>query len=238
MFPSDAQGLSPRWRAAQSAERNGVLHLSEQAKAIGKAFNAMIRNLFTTYVKPEMKVLEVGCGAYGIISELNCKTKIGIDPLMETYGKYFDLDKRTLYIAAVGEALPIRDNSIDVCFCNNVLDHTSEPSIVLNQINRALKTRGILILGLYCYETSLLWWLALLKEKLPFLRDIYHPHHFTISQLNALLTLTGFKIISHIDITKETYALHAPLYREASVKRALKCLLGKVYYFLFVCQKE
>jgi 2-polyprenyl-6-hydroxyphenyl methylase/3-demethylubiquinone-9 3-methyltransferase len=106
-------------------------------------------------IEPQGKsALEVGCGG-GILCEeiaaMGFETT-GIDPSERSlhfageHSRQSGLNIR--YDTGSGEALPYGDNSFDVVFCCDVLEHVSDPNRVISEISRVLK-RG----GVFCYDT-------------------------------------------------------------------------------------
>ena len=98
--------------------------------------------------------LEVGCGG-GIFCEEIARMGFdatGIDPsgqslqIAITHAKAGGLKIR--YETGRGEALPHRDNSYDVVFCCDVLEHVSDLPAVISEISRVLKPGGV-----FCYDT-------------------------------------------------------------------------------------
>ena len=98
--------------------------------------------------------LEVGCGG-GIFCEEIARMGFdatGIDPsgqslqIAVTHAKAGGLKIR--YEKGRGEALPYRDNSYDVVFCCDVLEHVPDLPAVISEISRVLKPGGV-----FCYDT-------------------------------------------------------------------------------------
>ena len=106
-------------------------------------------------VDPQGKAaLEVGCGG-GILCEEIARLGFavtGIDPsehsLQIAAGHAQAGGLRINYKQGSGEAIPYRDNSFDVVFCCDVLEHVREVPKVIAEISRVLKPGGI-----FCYDT-------------------------------------------------------------------------------------
>jgi 2-polyprenyl-6-hydroxyphenyl methylase/3-demethylubiquinone-9 3-methyltransferase len=106
-------------------------------------------------VNPQGKTaLEVGCGG-GILSEEIARMGFyvtGIDPsehslqIATSHAKASGL--RINYEKGIGEALPCPDNSSDIVFCCDVLEHVRDVPKVVSEIFRVLKPGGI-----FCYDT-------------------------------------------------------------------------------------
>jgi 2-polyprenyl-6-hydroxyphenyl methylase/3-demethylubiquinone-9 3-methyltransferase len=100
------------------------------------------------------EALDIGCGG-GFLAEefagLGCRVT-GIDPsepslaTARAHARQSGLD--ITYLQATGEALPFPDESFDIVYCCDVLEHVSDLECVIAQSSRVLR-RG----GVYCYDT-------------------------------------------------------------------------------------
>jgi 2-polyprenyl-6-hydroxyphenyl methylase/3-demethylubiquinone-9 3-methyltransferase len=95
--------------------------------------------------------LEIGCGG-GILCEEIARmgfTTIGIDPsepslqVARSHANMSGLSIR--YDTGAGEALPYQDDSCDLVFCCDVLEHVSDLAQVISEINRVLKPAGVFL---------------------------------------------------------------------------------------------
>ena len=98
--------------------------------------------------------LEVGCGG-GILCEEIARMGFnvtGIDPSGQSLhiaGKHAQTSGLAIrYEKGIGEALPFRDNTCDVVFCCDVLEHVRDLPNVISEISRVLKPGGV-----FCYDT-------------------------------------------------------------------------------------
>lgn len=98
--------------------------------------------------------LEVGCGG-GLLCEEIARMGFetyGVDPSLNSLRTAVNHSKasglRIHYQPGTGEALPYGDNTMDVVFCCDVLEHISDPEKVISEISRILKPGGI-----FCYDT-------------------------------------------------------------------------------------
>ena len=127
------------------------------------------------------EVLEVGCGATGIIFYLkNAKTRIGIEPM--------DVDdlieewKRPFVRKGVGEELPFEDGSFDIAICFSVLEHILDPTKLIGEVRRVLRDKGDFLSWFHCLRNQF-------KYLQPFLNkiDSARPHHFTLCEVLTLM---------------------------------------------------
>ena len=137
----------------------------------------------------DKRVLEIGCGPAGIIFSINnAKDRVGLEPLDITH-LLNSSRKKSVIKSGSGENIPYSDKSFDVILCFNVLDHTINPSKVLNEIYRVLDENGEFLL-----------WVHVLKQRFKFLTPILnkvdspHPHHFTATDILDLVDPMGLKL--------------------------------------------
>ena len=91
-----------------------------------------------------LNILDIGAGA-GIVPQMNFKgiaaRVCGIDPDARVL-KNFNLDEGRI---AYGENVPYPDQSFDLIFCDNVLEHLPEPEKVFQEISRLLRPGGLFL---------------------------------------------------------------------------------------------
>jgi SAM-dependent methyltransferase len=161
-------------------------------------------------ISPEARVLEVGCGAHGLIFFFGAKDGVGVDPLADHYRKLFpEWQDRARTIAAPGEHLPFEDASFDLVLCDNVVDHAENPRRILEEIARVLAPGGMLYFevnvhhGFYhAAATAHAGWRALgvPLEITPFAD---HTVHLTRGAARALFDGLPFRIVSETDDIEE-----------------------------------
>ncbi len=100
------------------------------------------------------RVLDIGCGGSFLAEEfarLGCQV-VGVDPSaasLETaraHARISDLD--IAYRVGVGEHLPCDDESFDIVYCCDVLEHVNDLDKVIAETVRVLKPGGV-----YFYDT-------------------------------------------------------------------------------------
>ncbi|RYE49437.1 MAG: class I SAM-dependent methyltransferase [Hyphomicrobiales bacterium] len=104
----------------------------------------LFRQRILEIVRPHHVVLDLGAGA-GIVAQMNFRGQVaricGID-LDERVCVNPLLDEGRVADAA---AIPFPDESFDVVFADNLLEHLPEPSAVFAEVNRVLKPGGIFL---------------------------------------------------------------------------------------------
>lgn len=101
----------------------------------------------------ELRALDIGCGG-GFMAEefarIGCRV-VGIDPSpvsIRTARRHASSDLKIEYVVAAGEQLPLSDQSFDVAYCCDVLEHVSDLDLVIQETARILKPGG-----LYLFDT-------------------------------------------------------------------------------------
>ena len=192
------------------------------------------------------KILDLGSGPGGVakgIHELikNFEIKnskiIAVDPLMDFYKNEIGLlieDDFLSLLSNKGEKLEISDNSIDIVFSTNVLDHCDNPAKIVDEVYRVLKPGGKFYPSLHLVYS----YLSLFTPYIKYF-DTNHPYHLTLSMVEKLFVKKFVKVkvlnkypISH-DQKNFTFL---NIFKGNSRIRSLKRFLSK--FVLFTCYFE
>lgn len=140
------------------------------------------------------KLLEVGSGFGNFLLVARKKFNIdayGVEPSSDGFGDSDSIAKQILsdnevdpavIINGKGEAIPFPDNSFDICYSSNVLEHVDDPQKVISEMIRVTKSGGIIQItvpnygsffeGHYAmfylpYQPKWLWklWLSLVSKR-------------------------------------------------------------------------
>lgn len=161
-------------------------------------------------------VLEIGTGGDGFVNFIPDSFCVGLEPLL------FEMRRNGIgifspyarFVCGMGEHLPFRDNSFDVVFLYNVLDHTSDPTQGMNEVRRVLRPNGVLHLLVDTYS------LAFKLYRRFYRRDPYHPHTFTPRQIRRRLLSRGMRIV-------RDFSDRVPTGRRHHVRVRVFCVLVK-----------
>jgi SAM-dependent methyltransferase len=92
-------------------------------------------------------VADFGCGPAGSLTwAKSARERIGIDVLADQYSKYFDLTNHNMkYICCSETHIPLEDNTIDILYTLNAMDHTKYFDVMSKECLRVLKPGGLFI---------------------------------------------------------------------------------------------
>lgn len=173
---------------------------------------SIVEHLKPYMVETSGKLLDVGAGQMPWLDWVNEQTEyVGLDvEAAESFG--MSHNENLIYYD--GQAFPFEDNSFDCCICIEVLEHTVEPDLLLNEILRVLKPGGSLMLTVP--------WSA---------RRHHTPHdfqRFTLEGLKNKFGACGFSSIEVMDrgtelavIANKTMVLSVRLLTSGSILKRL-----------------
>jgi ubiquinone/menaquinone biosynthesis C-methylase UbiE len=98
-------------------------------------------------IKPQSKVLDVGCGTGRFPINLSSMTGCslhGLEPFVEMIKEAFakDISRRIAWIRGDGQKLPFPNEIFDSVYMTFVLHHIEKKDLVLQEIHRVLKKAG------------------------------------------------------------------------------------------------
>lgn len=172
--------LETRWHLAQISEK------ISQDKYRKKSYFAinnkrwleeMVLRYFEIKRAEDFKnkiLIDIGSGPTGILTRLQAKEKIAVDPL-----PIDSTDPSIKRIKARGEEIPLDDQTADCVFLYNVLQHVMMPEKVLDEGLRILKSGGIFYI----------------LEQLNLPTDPSHPHSLKLEMFDNWISKNNFKII-------------------------------------------
>lgn len=171
--------------------------------------------LVRRYVPLEGKcVLDVGCGM-GMYTQAFLRYTPEVYGIEIEYPRALEAKARTLGVAqAVGEALPFADNSFDVAFSHEVLEHVQDDRRCAAEMVRVVRPGGHIVIfvpnRLYPFETHGIYWKGIyhfgnkpLVNWLPDgLRNRLAPHvrAYTVGGLRALFAGQPVRVVVHRQI--------------------------------------
>jgi len=182
---------SRRWKQAQKFEfeswANSPNIALKEWQEIKKKYNKYFRILSKKLeVSDRTKILDIGCGPTCIIGLFDKGKKFGIEPLAKELKLPENIEEVQIF-SGKGENLPFKESFFDLVVCRNVIDHTDRPSKVIKEVRRVLKNNGHFLLASYVYAPFIVL-VKQLSEMVPQLRNVGHPHTFSLKSLEKLVT--------------------------------------------------
>lgn len=152
-----------------------------------------------TKTKQFKNILDVGCAAGTLtnkISQLFPKSQISA---IDVYDKSINLGKKLYphikFIKADAHIIPFNDNSFDLVYCCETIEHVKDPRKVLKEIKRVLKKDGqaIVIMDSGSLIFRVVWWFWEKTKGRVWESAHLHPFHHT--ELETVIKKVGFKIL-------------------------------------------
>jgi dolichol-phosphate mannosyltransferase len=144
----------------------------------------------TELIAGEGPVLDVGCGSSRIIGALPSGS-VAVDVLRRKlrharkFGRFV--------VQASGFELPVQDESFSCVLCSQVIEHVPKDSPILDELCRALKPGGRLVLGTPDYANwQWVWMEKAYGIAAPGGYADEHISHYTLDELRDLFTRRGF----------------------------------------------
>ena len=151
---------------------------------IGKFAGWADQHKFKSSVRPEDMVIDFGCGGGFLLRNLNCQSRIGIEPNPNAVDSIKSLNVRH-YFSAIDAFQELGESVADVIISNHALEHTLNPLQEIKNLRPLLKIGGIIHFVVPCESIKCAYHVS----------DINH-HLFTWSPLNLgnLFTEAGYQV--------------------------------------------
>lgn len=151
-------------------------------------------NLFKQYIKPNIKILDIGCAMGGMLSFLYDEgfyNLYGID-LTTKYLNIAKENKNLNIEFGSAEEIPFENNFFDLLIIDQVMEHLINPRKAFQEAKRVLKEDGLFCIGVpnaekysELYFFDFYWFL--MRE---------HIQHFDLTHLEFLANSEGFELIN------------------------------------------
>lgn len=171
-----------RWRIVQdfahkewTTDPNLIKNEFEEAR---RKYQKVITEIERKYnFRNDWDILDLGCGPT-LVGRLFTKGNlIGLDPLVDEL-KIQQLYPNVKLVDGRGEELPFKDESFDVVFCRNVVDHSQSPKKIVLEAHRVLRKNGLLFLACYVYNPFIAA-MKFLADRTGIDKNIGHPFTLT-----------------------------------------------------------
>jgi len=175
-------------------------------------------NVYYENYRPEMQqffpetaktMLDVGCGEGAMALQL--KEKFGIEAwgieFMKEEGKRAEEKLNKVIIETVENAVDqLPDDYFDVIYFNDVLEHLSNPDLVLKRMKQKLTKNGIIISSIPNVRYHSVFKQYIFKKDWKYekagVMDFTHLRFFTSKSIRRMFEESGYKIIRHHGINR------------------------------------
>jgi SAM-dependent methyltransferase len=158
------------------------------------------------------RVAEIGIGPLGLgwtaaFGQGSPDDLVAIDPLprIEPSTGIAELDelvlrlqRRVTYVQGRAEDRLLPGGSFDLVVCDNVIDHTERPELVLAECRRLIAENGSLVFGVNVFSTvGYQKWVRYSRPRRPQESNaILHPHSYTERTADELVGATGWRVVA------------------------------------------
>jgi len=155
----------------------------------------------------EGSLLEIGCGPICLSQQLPQQQKTYIDPLIDDFRRMFpgQLPEGEL-LATTAERIEKPSASIDLIICLNSLAYTLNPELIINEIERLLKSDGRLILAIRIHSSMEARLHYLAERFLPVFTRKTRPYYYALRGIRSTLN-RHFKIEQEIPLSRGIFGI-------------------------------
>ena len=152
-------------------------------------------------VSGNQQILDAGCGPAGIFIVLEDNQVTAIDPLLDKY-KNLPHFQPARYPWVNFENLSIEslksDNQFDIIFCMNAINHVDDIQRCYDNLIKALKPGGVLVISTDTHRNNLV---KKIFQLVP--GDMLHPIQLNLKEYNQLLTSRGMNVLGEMLYKRE-----------------------------------
>ena len=157
----------------------------------------------------------------------------GTDISANTINQITDRDDEHFKVSDVMEGLPFADNTFDLVFALEIMEHVESPTSMLIECRRVLKPDGALILSVpnpYCWVEIYGNW-----RKIP--ESEGHVSSFTLQTISRLVSFNGMKIVGRCGTFFRVPFIHR-LFKSPPVFKSNLMFLTRSYVYKIVPAPE
>jgi ubiquinone/menaquinone biosynthesis C-methylase UbiE len=169
---------------------------------------AMIDQLIRPHLTADSRVLEIGCGAgnlllqatvtgsFPVALDLSMQALTFVRSRFEEASSGIEAPSGFGCLQAVGECLPLQENSFDCILISEVIEHLQKPQISIREAVRVLRPGGRLLITTPNYRSfwPLMEWIVDRLNMAPKMAGEQHISRFYPSSLKKLLVELGIEI--------------------------------------------
>lgn len=165
-------------------DKAGCAYYQVRRKSRSDVAQLKYAELFQAYVQPTQTVLDYGCGTGGILRNLVCGARLGVEINEPAIAA---AKARGIEVFQSPDTIP--DQCADVVISNHALEHVEQPLAVLRQLRDKLRIGGRLVIVVPAEESTI-------RRGSRWKPDDPHQHLYcwTPLTLGNLVTVAGFQV--------------------------------------------
>jgi ubiquinone/menaquinone biosynthesis C-methylase UbiE len=154
--------------------------------------------LFIKQIPKAERILDLGCAGYPLCIDYKENSKIiGINRPCGQFSKVIKAGYPELFISGDATMLPFKNNSFDVVFAGELIEHIENPNLMLIETNRVLRKDGLLFLDTPNFNVTEIMEKIVRKNRPDFKHGMEEGHikEFRFEELKEMLINNDFKVL-------------------------------------------
>ncbi len=182
------------------------------------------------------RVLQIGSGAQGFV-HFCPGSRFLLDPLSIFFKRNFSelISPESKIVEAMGESLPFKNDSFDVIFYLQTIDHVDRPQATVREVLRIAKPGAAIMISGHVFSR----FAALLHAALGKIVDPMHPHSLTSRRLKQLILQPSVDGKRLVILKEEENPIKIAIYPGFPKLQRLAIILGlspKYLYSILRCE--
>jgi SAM-dependent methyltransferase len=221
---------SERWKEAQKLEKQWWLRWKarndmQQVRLNMQNDAELHLGLLQQYLKipSSPRVLQIGSGAQGFV-HFCPGTKFLLDPLSVFFKQNFPelISPQSSIVEGMGETLPFENDSFDVIFYLQTIDHVDRPEATVREILRIAKPGAAIMISGHVFSGLA----SLLHIFFGKIVDPMHPHSLTTRRVKELILQPSVDGKRFVILNEEENTITIPIYPGFPILQRVGIFLG------------
>jgi SAM-dependent methyltransferase len=234
---------SERWKEAQRLEkewwlrwkaRNDMQQVRQQMQTDADRHVELLQQHLK--IPPSPRVLQIGSGAQGFV-HFCPGSKFLLDPLSIFFKQNFPelISTQSIIVEGMGESLPFKNDSFDVIFYLQTIDHVDRPLATVREVLRIAKPGAAIMISGHVFSG----FASLLHIAFGKIVDPMHPHSLTNRRLKQFILQPSVNGKRFVILKEEENRITIPIYPGFPFLQRVGILFGlspKYLRFVLSCE--